>query len=150
MSVSFTGNWDGVQRFFSRVKLGVFNGQTKQAADELGHVIADRVRDHIRSGDLPWEELAPSTVMRKGHSRPYIDTLAYMRSIQVKVERPGRFSLRIEVFPQGKHPSGLTMAQLAAILERRRPLWGPTFDEVQELPQFKAFKRAGASFRFSP
>lgn len=47
MSVSFTGNWDGVQRFFSRVKLGVFNGQTKQAADELGHVIADRDRKSV-------------------------------------------------------------------------------------------------------
>lgn len=59
-----------------------------QAAAKAAPKIADLIQQEFDSGrdpyGNPWKSLAPSTVRRKGHARPNIDTHDLENGIQVK------------------------------------------------------------------
>ena len=68
----------------------VFTGKKNinEALKVLGEVMVEDVKEWIRDGDhLP---LAPSTIARKGHDRPLIDTKTMHDQVSSKVERGRR------------------------------------------------------------
>lgn len=62
-----------------------------QALAAVGQFTADKIADRIRSGNF--KALAPSTIARKGHSRPLIDSGLMLKSISWAVRRFGDIEL---------------------------------------------------------
>lgn len=56
-----------------------------EAADEVGLWFRGRINAHINNGS--WEENAPSTIRRKGHDKPLIDTKQLYNSIDHEVRK---------------------------------------------------------------
>ena len=67
-----------------------------EALSEIGQFAADKIVARIRSGNF--KALAPSTVAKKGHARPLIDSKLMMNSVSWAVRRFGE----IEVQGHGK------------------------------------------------
>ena len=68
----------------------VFTGKKNinEALKELGEVMVEDIKDHIMTG--PHLPLAPSTVARKGHDQPLIETKTMHDQVSSKVERGRR------------------------------------------------------------
>jgi hypothetical protein len=151
----FFGDWDKFRRWVDRIKFGVFREKYQKEMEALGRAIDNKVRGHIIRQDLRWIPLSSATIERKGHRRVYFETGEYSRSIRTQVKPVGRFSLELSVTPQGSHSgSGLPMGQLAGILEYgtskipSRPIWRPTFTEVENMPEFAQLTDLGVKFGF--
>lgn len=55
----------------------------KQTMGKIGERMVDAIKDSIRDGN--WKANAPSTIARKGSSRPLIDTAQMINSVSHKV-----------------------------------------------------------------
>lgn len=134
-AVLFTGQWDKLRRVFDNLKSGRFIKEDE--LERFGNSIEQRLRNHIMAQDLGWVPLKDATVRKKGHATIYIENRDYLKSIKVRVSKKGMLSRTIMVRPEGNHPSGMSMSEIANVLEygtskiRARPLWRPTFKEVQ-------------------
>lgn len=150
-----TGPWSQVKSWFQSVKMGLFMGRYASEFEALAEAIKDRIQDHIRNQDLGWAPLSSATIAKKGFAEIYVETFTFVESVNAKVSRKGRFSLKLKVAPEGVHgPSGLSMETLASLLEfgtskmPGRPLWRPVLKEVPMLPEFQHLKELGAKFSF--
>lgn len=78
-------NRSKLKRLMLGLALRVIKGQTtsEKALGTVGEAGVDMVKDSIRDGN--WKENKPSTVARKGSSRPLIDTEQMLNSVTHKV-----------------------------------------------------------------
>jgi len=149
------GDWEKFRRWKNKIKFGAFRIMYQKDLDDLGIAIENRVKQHIARQDLNWTPLAKSTIEKKGHGKVYIETTEYMNSIRVQVKTTGRFSLDLVVEPQGFHSGAkMPMGELAKIHEYgtthipSRPIWRPTFEEMQNMPEFAKLIDLGVKFGF--
>lgn len=149
------GDWDSLAEWRRNLKSDKWKSKFVRKLETLGRAIRDRVKGHIRDQDLEWVPLSDVTVDLKGGSETiYVHTSSYYNKINAKVTPTSGEGMELVVTVSGKHPSGLSMQQLAAILEYgsstvpARPLWRPTFAELDNLPEMRDLKEIGAAFSF--
>lgn len=137
----FTGAWVSVKIWLRRVVTGSLGEVVGKQIQLLGETVLSKVRAHIVARDLGWAPLAPSTIARKAHDRPYIETMEYYRNVVLEVEVT-RLSTRVRIGPtKAKGRKGVPIAVVAKWLEYgvmagkrkipARPLWRPSFDELK-------------------
>lgn len=134
--VEFDDVWYGLQEWIGRMQDADYVGNIAAFAKELGDEIREHLRKHILANDLNWSKLASSTVAKKGHEDPYIETGFYLQNIEVSVEMESDTDVMLHVFPSGKHPNGKDLQDVAEMLELggpnlpARPLWRPVQNEM--------------------
>lgn len=149
----FTGDWAKAKVWANRIRAGVFTQDMADDLQQVGDAIARKIEGHIEAQDLDWAELAESTVARKGHARIYEETRAFKGSIKASVER-SRFVAKLTIIAEGQHPSGMTMQELAQMLEYgtskmdARPLWRPVFAAIPSDPAFRNLLKFAPGLRF--
>jgi len=154
MPVGKYGDWDQLRQWQRRMESKAYKTRFDRYLRVLGREISDRVKHHIRAQDLGWTPLSPVTIRRKGSDTVYVETGEYYRKIRAKLTAGMGEKLRVVVATQGRHLSGMDMQELARILEygtstnRARPLWRPTFAELDNLPSIRRLKDLGAVFDF--
>jgi hypothetical protein len=155
-SVLFYGSWASVDAWLIKNQVSSLNKAMKKPMETLGHAVSLRLQQHIQSQDLPWEELAPETVAKKGHSLVYIDKMAYFKGIRYKVTSQGRKKITMLVYPKGIHaPSGRALEKLAFDLEYgtsripERALWRPTYAEMFQMKEFRDLVKQAMDLGFS-
>jgi hypothetical protein len=142
--VRFYGDWGKAKLWFNKMETADFNKVFRKELKALGKAVVVKLKSHITRQDLPWEQLAPFTVKKKGHAKIYIETRQYKNSMHAKVRKSGKRALKLVVFPKGTHvASGLPMQELGMYLEYgtsripARPIWRPTYEEMKKMPEFK-------------
>jgi len=137
--VEFDAGYKQVEEYFLHLERGDYLENVIAFAREWGDEIRENIRKHILARDLDWQQLAKTTVNRKGHDAPYIDTGFYLQNIKVAVEKPNRFDVFMSVYPEGKHPkNNVDLQDVAEMLEMgdgrghypARPLWRPVKNEM--------------------
>lgn len=147
------GDWVKAKVWANRIRAGVFMEDLAEDLHKVGDSIARKIVGHIDAQDLGWAPLADRTVERKGHSRVYEETLAFKDSIKVHVDR-SLFVAKLRVQAEGTHPSGISMQELAVMLEYgtsrmvARPLWRPVFEAIPNEPEFSNLLKFAPGLRF--
>lgn len=145
-------SWRVVGKWFHNLQSKKYMDVYDETLKQLGKEIADKVVNHIRAQDLNWKPLAVATANRKGSNLIYMDTQKYVRSIRRNIRSQGADKRKLTIKVAGKHPSGLSMQQLAMYLEYgtstipSRPLWRPVFKEVKSLSAFRKFADTKSAF----
>jgi len=111
----------------------------RQAQRAYGHRLERIVKGHIVNQDLPWADLAASTVERKGHQDIYQDSMDYYHAI--KTHSSGPYKISVGVKAGATNQKGKDIATYAAVNEfghtfesgrhiPKRALWKPSLDEM--------------------
>ncbi len=149
------GDWDTLKEWRASMKQDKWKGKFLNQMDTLGNAIMGAVKGHIKAQDLKWKPLKPITIKLKGHDTIYVHTVDYYNRIQAQLRPMDNDGISLTVAPRGKHVSGLDIQILARMLEYgtskmpARPLWRPSFEEVQSLPEMERLKDLGAKFSFT-
>lgn len=138
MTAVLFGEWARFQTWVKKVKYRAVGGDYASDVESIAAWIVGAIQGHIDNQDLGWAELQPRTIARKGHATIYLETGEYRNSIKARLQKAGRFSLVLQVSPEGTHSqSGLSMDKLARHLEfgtskmYARPLWRPVLEELK-------------------
>ncbi|MHA2429220.1 MAG: hypothetical protein ACXADB_14455 [Candidatus Hermodarchaeia archaeon] len=148
------GDWDTLKDWRASMKTDKWRRKYMNQMDALGKAIRGTVKGHIKKQDLPWKPLKPITIQLKGHDTIYVHTIDYYNKIRSQLRPMDNDGISLTVAPRGKHVSGLDMQVLARMLEYgtskmpARPLWRPSYEEVQKLPEMNRLKDLGAKFSF--
>lgn len=130
MNNSITGDWDKIQKFCKNFGKE-FEKEGSKYIEEQSKMVKDTVQDKIRSGE-GMKALKPSTIAKKGSSKPLIETGTLLDSISIDID-----GLSFVVRPKGDNPSGLTNEQQAIYHEfgteriPPRPFMRPSYEEVE-------------------
>lgn len=141
--VEFDDVWYGMQEWIGQMQDAKYIGNIVSFAKELGEEIRENIRKHILANDLNWAPLKPSTVEKKGHADPYIETGFYLQNIEVVVGMESETDVVLRISPSGTHPSGKSLQDIAEILElgapnlQSRPLWRPVQNEMWNYPMMQ-------------
>lgn len=143
MGARLYGDWNKLRSWIDRMNSGAPIDEMKEQVEATAEATKEIVTGHIRRQDWKRKALSPITVASKGGNRKvYFETGQYLDSIDVIVKDKGE-GVTIAVAPIGSHSSGLDMQELAVMLEYgtskmpARPLWRPSFREVQGTLEWK-------------
>lgn len=139
------GNWALTQKIIKELP-GDVKESYRQAQRSFGKKLERKVKRHLRNQDLPWKELAESTVKRKKSQEILIETSDYYNAIRTYSSGPYTISVGVKegvykLRGKGENESKISIADYAAIHERghvfengrvvpKRPLWVPTWKEM--------------------
>lgn len=149
------GDWQQMYRWLHNLSTKSYQPKFERELRQLGEAIAEKVKAHIEAQDLNWPALSEVTIANKeGDSKVYVDSGEYLRKIRAKVQPTDADGLLLTVAVEGSHHSGLSMQELAVILEYgtskipARPLWRPSFLEVESLSPMGALTDLHDKFGF--
>ena len=147
VNLEFNDGFRLTRMLFLQLEQGAYMENIVTFAREFGDEIRENLRKHILARDLGWPSLSKTTVARKGQDAPYIETGFYLQNIKVEVDKPTRFDVTLSVFPEGTHPTGFKLQDIAEILEigapgrnpplPARPLWRPVKNEMWNYSTFR-------------
>jgi hypothetical protein len=143
-AVEYYGDWNQLDAWLRRKQnVGMVLADLKGPAEKLAEVIKKKAKAKMRSNDPQWPPLSPITEAKKGHSQPFIDTLAYLNSIEDHImETPD--SIMIMVGPEEGITDGMynyqyigTQLEFGNSTIPARPLWRPLVKQIPQMPEFK-------------
>jgi hypothetical protein len=134
----FYGDWMKIQASLKKIDSDRVVEKSEKQMGAIGRELTRKLKSHIRNQDLDWAPLSSASIKKKGFDQIYVDRGDYLRSItyDVTVENG---TIKLNVYPEGDHYSGLSMQELADYLEygtakiRARPLWRPVFSEIESM-----------------
>lgn len=145
-SVEFYGDWAAFDAWLLRKQnIAFVLEDLKDPAEKLAIAIQRKAREMMKSREPTWPPLSPSTVHKKGHDQPFIDTLAYYESIMYRINET-EDSLVILVGPEeGATAEGGfydyqyigTQLEFGTSTIPARPLWRPLTKRIPQMPEFR-------------
>jgi hypothetical protein len=139
----FYGDWDRLRDWTRKRQSGANFEDFEEVLLKLGEAIKTKAIWRMKHRDAAWPPLAASTILRKGHDRPFIDSGLYMDSITVRLVKKSKGVMELQVGPEGLTDDGYSYQDVARWLEYgtsripARPLWRPLMQRIPRYPEFR-------------
>lgn len=141
MSLTLTGEWNRAGVYLRNLAVNLKPAFEAQLWED-GHLVLEKMRDHIESQDLNWTPLSDRTIeLKGGDDTIYVETGALKNGLTVRRVKSSvkGSTLFIGASPWKRHEGGMKMSELMIWLEYGtdkippRPLVQPTIEEVEDL-----------------
>lgn len=145
--LSFYGDWSRVSNVLGGISVPRNLDSFERALANLGNAIKKKIELRVNRGDIGWPALSPRTVIRKGHTKIYVETGKFLNSIKVVVRKKSKGIIEVSIKPTGTNDEGVSYEDIHRWLEfgtsrmPARPLWRPIMKQVPTMPEFKEVKR---------